>query len=37
MDTAVAGDVARRLHGAERTRFGTLVVQHLQQATARGR
>ncbi len=34
MDPVVARDVARRLHGAQRTRFGELVVDHLARVGA---
>ncbi|WCB95203.1 metal-dependent phosphohydrolase [Baekduia alba] len=34
MDPAVARDVAQRLHGAQRTRFGDLVVDHLARVAA---
>ena len=34
MDAVVARDVARRLHGDERTRFGELVVEHLARVGA---
>jgi hypothetical protein len=34
MDPVVARDVARSLHGAQRTRFGELVVEHLARVEA---
>ena len=34
MDPLVARDVARRLHGRQRTRFGELVVEHLARVEA---
>jgi hypothetical protein len=34
MDPLVARDVARRLHGHQRTRFGELVVEHLARVEA---
>jgi hypothetical protein len=34
MDPVVARDVARRLHGGQRTRFGELVVEHLARVEA---
>jgi hypothetical protein len=34
MDPVVARDVAQRLHGAQRTRFGELVVEHLARVGA---
>jgi hypothetical protein len=34
MDPLVARDVAQRLHGTQRTRFGDLVVEHLARVDA---
>ena len=34
MDPVVARSVAQRLHGSQRTRFGELVVRHLERVGA---